>query len=62
MHASYCLFSGLWVAACSPPWLGVPVIAWSLGVIGSTVLAKEHSVLDTLGGIVLGGLAYGLAR
>src|SRR5262245_37089214 len=56
MHASYCLFSGLWVATFTLPWIGTLIIMWSLGVIVSTVLTKEHSVLDTLGGMILGGL------
>jgi membrane-associated phospholipid phosphatase len=62
MHASFCLFSGLWVATYVPVWMGAPVIVWALAVVASTVLTKEHSLLDALGGSALGLVSYGLVR
>ena len=62
MHASFGLYSGLWLATSTPGWIGLPTMAWCLAVVASTLLAKEHTVIDVLGGAVLGIGAFLLVR
>lgn len=62
MHASFGLYSGLWTATWAPVWIGPAVVTWCLAVVASTVLTKEHTVIDVLGGSVLGIGAFLLVR
>lgn len=60
MHVSYCLFSGLWVLlAVSASSLAMAlVIAWIAAVIASTLVTKQHSVIDVTGGLIIGAVAF----
>ena len=62
MHASYCLFSALavWNYGSSHA-TGLVMIAWAVLVALSTLLTKQHHIVDVLAGATLGAGSYVLA-
>ncbi len=58
MHASFGVFSGLWVATVTPWWVAGAVLVWASGVVAATVLTREHTLVDAAAGSVLGALCY----
>ena len=53
MHTSYCLFSALAVWGCVSHTTGLVLIVWSVMVALSTLLTKQHYVVDVLAGAIL---------
>jgi hypothetical protein len=61
MHVSYCLFSALAVWGYGSHGIGFVMIAWAVLVALSTLLTKQHHIVDVLAGAALGSGVYLLA-
>ncbi len=58
LHVSTALIMGwFWWRNISKVWLKVIGIMWALAVMVSTILVKQHSLLDVLGGLIVGLVA-----
>ncbi len=70
LHTSLSLLTALFVwrsrtgaarvRARGLPWLGIAAAALAALIIASTVLTKQHGVVDVAGGLALGGAVYWL--
>jgi len=65
LHCALAVFHGacchaVFRAASWPKWLRWVIWIWVAGIIVSTMLTKQHVMLDAAGGIVLGAAGYGL--
>jgi membrane-associated phospholipid phosphatase len=60
MHVAYSFFAGLWgLARFRRPW-GIAYLGLGLAICVSTLLVKQHFIIDVVTGMVLGGTVVGL--
>jgi membrane-associated phospholipid phosphatase len=60
-HTFYTLMSFLYIKAWKPKFCGISLTITSL-IIASTLLTKQHYVLDVVSGLILGFIAYWAGR
>lgn len=59
MHVSLCVYSACWVwLVVSGSQLAIMTAVWCVAVIGSTLLTRQHTIIDVAGGFTLGVSAF----
>jgi membrane-associated phospholipid phosphatase len=54
MHTAYALCAAVAVWRFRDPWLGGVFAVWAVAIAISTLTAKQHVLLDVMGGVLLG--------
>jgi membrane-associated phospholipid phosphatase len=59
MHVSLCVYSACWVwLVVSGTPLAIVTAVWCVAVTGSTLLTRQHTIVDVAGGFTLGVSAF----
>jgi membrane-associated phospholipid phosphatase len=59
MHVSLCVYSACWVwFVVSGSQLAIVTAVWCMAVAGSTLLTRQHTIVDVAGGLTLGVSAF----
>ncbi len=62
LHVSLSLISGwVWWRVVSHSWAKAVAAAWTLAVMASTLLVKQHAILDVIAGMAIGLLSIWIA-